>query len=226
MKKNITTITAGIFFLLVQSFGQSTDIHHANNAHGQRKVETYFDLMINMASTHINYGKDNRSLAGYKKSTRGLQAGVSLQRGISSNFSLVTELYYIRKGGKLKENNPLTQAPSTIRLHSLELPVLARLHLGRFYVNAGPSIAWNLGGYQSIDGKFTRFSFGNDAGSIAHFEGAMQMGGGIQFPFKQKRLAIDLRYNHGLTNISRQQEMYNRGIMISVRISKALQSKS
>ena len=47
----------------------------------------------------------------------------------------------MRKGGKLKANNPLTTSESTLHLNTLELPVLARFHFGKFYVNAGPSIS-------------------------------------------------------------------------------------
>ena len=47
------------------------------------------------------------------------------------------------------------------------------------------------------------------------------MGGGVEFPFKQKRIALDIRYNYGLTNISYGNEICNRGVMVSVHFSKA-----
>jgi hypothetical protein len=40
------------------------------------------------------------------------------------------------------------------------------------------------------------------------------------FQIKEKRLALDIRYNCGLTNISHSKEMYNRGLMISMNFSK------
>ena len=66
--------------------------------------------------------------------------GHPFRQVLRPHFSLVSELYFIRKGGKLKANNPLTTNESTLRLNTIELPVLARFHIGKFYMNAGPSI--------------------------------------------------------------------------------------
>jgi hypothetical protein len=176
--------------------------------------------MVNVASTNINYGNENSSLSDYKKSNNGLQAGVSFQAGITPAFSLVTEFYFMRKGGKLKTNNPLTISESTLHLNTLELPVLARFHFGKFYVNAGPSIAYTLSGDWKIDGKSTNLSFNNSTEGYKRFDAGIQMGGGVEFPFKQRRIALDIRYNYGLTNISCNKEMYNRAVMVSVHFSK------
>jgi hypothetical protein len=46
------------------------------------------------------------------------------------------------------------------------------------------------------------------------------VGGGYMFHIKEKRLALDIRYNYGLTNISQSKEMYNRSFMISMNYSK------
>ena len=84
---------------------------------------------MNVASTNLNYGGSNGTLTDYKKSANGIQAGVSFQAGITPGFSLVSELYFMRKGGKLKTNNPLTTNESSLRLNIIELPVLARFIL-------------------------------------------------------------------------------------------------
>ena len=132
------------------------------NAVAQTKTaHTYFDLMVNVVSSNLNYGSSNTAFSDYKKANNGLQAGATFQAGITSHLSLVTELYFIRKGGKLKEGNPLTTQASALRLNTFELPVLARIHLGNFYVNAGPSIAYNVSGKSSLDEVSTKLSFGN-----------------------------------------------------------------
>lgn len=188
----------------------------------KKKARSYLDLMVNMANTNLNYGSSNSMLSDYKKSTNGLQAGISLQSGITSGFSVVTELYFIRKGGKLKDNNPLTTVPYNLRISTLELPVLARVHMGKFYLNAGPSVTYNLGGKYTAGDVSDKISFGNTADGFKRFEAGVQVGGGLAFPLKQKRIALDIRYNYGLTNISYNKEMYNRGLMISILFSKAL----
>lgn len=92
---------------------------------GKNKItqKTTLDILINGVGTNLNYGKSNSGLADYKKPALGIQAGLSLQVGFSSDFSIVSELYFMMRGGKLKANNPLTNTESTLRFYSVELPV-------------------------------------------------------------------------------------------------------
>jgi hypothetical protein len=126
----------------------------------------------------------------------------------------------MKKGGKLKANNPLSANESTLRLNTLELPVLARFHFGKFYMNAGPSIAYTLSGNTKTEDVSTELSFKNSIEGFKRLDAGIQMGGGVEFPFKQKRIALDIRYNYGLTNISYDKEIHNRAVMISVHFSK------
>jgi Outer membrane protein beta-barrel domain len=207
MKQKVQTgILLGMIFLSANSFGQAT--------------KTYLDLMVNVVSTSINYGESNSIMADYKKTSNGIQAGASFQAGITPGFSLVTELYFMRKGGQLKLNNPIFPDGSTLRLNTIEVPVMARFHFGKFFVNAGPSIAYAFSGNIEISDKTTRLRFNNTIGSIKRFDAGIQVGGGYEFPWKQRRIALDLRYCYGLTNISYDKEMYNRAVMVSVHISK------
>ncbi len=220
MKKLTTVFVIGMAFLFTNSFAQSTGMGSEKTGDEKKSAKTYLDLMVNMVSTNLNYGGSNSSLADYKKSMKGIQAGASFQAGITPGFSLVTELYFMKKGGKLKANNPLSGNESTLRLNTLELPVLARFHLGKVYLNAGPSITYNLSGKRKIDEISTKLSFNNSAEGFKRFDAGIQMGGGLEFPFKQKRIALDIRYNYGLTNIARRDEIHNRALMISVYFSK------
>lgn len=207
MKQKVQTgIILGMLFLSANTFGQTT--------------KTYFDLMVNVVSTSINYGESNSALADYKKTSNGIQAGASFQAGITPHFSIVSELYFMRKGGQLKVDNPIFTNGSTLRLNTIELPVMARFHIGRAYVNAGPSIAYTFSGKMEIGDKNTSLRFENTIGGIKRFDAGIQVGGGYEFPWKQRRIALDLRYSYGLTNISYDKEMYNRAVMISVHVSK------
>lgn len=182
---------------------------------------TYLDPVINLVGTNFNYGKANSSVKDYKKSVLGVQVGVTFQAGITKQFSLVTEFYFMSKGGKLKENNPLNSKETTTHVYCLELPVLARVHVGPVYLNAGPSIAYNLAGTQKMDNASKNIAFNKTTGGYKHWDAGIQAGGGFEFPFRQKRVAIDLRYNYGLTNISYGQEAYNRSFIVSIHFSKA-----
>lgn len=208
-----------MIILGTNAFGQTKRPESEKINDGKKTAKTYLDLMVNGASNSLNYGASNSALADYKKSAKGIHAGASFQAGITPAFSLVSEIYFIRKGGELKANNPLTTSASTLHLNTLELPVLARFHVGKFYMNAGPSIGYNLSGNREINDKSAKLSFNNSG--FKRLDAGIQMGGGFEFPFKQKRIALDIRYVYGLTNISYGQEMHNRALMISVHISKA-----
>lgn len=216
MKLKLTAVIAtGMLLSGLQSFGQTT----------------YLDPVVNLVGTNFNYGNGNASVKDYKKSVLGVQVGATFQAGITKHFSLVPEFYFMSKGGKLKENNPFNGKETTTHLYSLELPVLARLHLGQVYLNAGPSIAYNIAGTNKIDNSSKDIAFNNTTVGFKRWDAGIQAGGGFEFPFKQKRVAIDLRYNYGLTNISNGQEAYNRSFILSIHFSRAwkknpLQSKS
>jgi hypothetical protein len=222
MKQKLQTVLAmGMILLAANTFGQTTNAGSEQNTKSKKTAKTYLDLLVNVVSTSLNYGDANSALADYKKTNNGIQAGASFQAGITPAFSLVSELYFMRKGGKLKTGNPLTTNESSLRFNTIELPVMARLHLGRFYMNAGPSIAYSFSGTSKVEEVSTKLTFQNSTKGFKRFDAGVQMGGGVEFPFKQKRIALDIRYNYGLTNISYDHEIHNRAVMISVHFSKA-----
>ena len=186
----------------------------------KKKTETYLDLVLNVVSTNINYGKSNSSYADFKKIVMGGQVGASFQAGITPDFSLVSELYFIMKGDKLAQNNPLTEAKSVIRFYSLEFPVLARVHIGKLYMNAGPSVAYNLYGTSKIGSTTRDLSFNNSNEGFKRLDAGIQFGAGYRFKLKRGAVAFDIRYTYGLTNVSSSQEMYNRYLNISLHLSK------
>ncbi len=220
MKKNLQIgLILGVIILSVNSFAQ-------NNGLGSEKIKTvkatttYLDLVLNVVGTNLNYGKSNSALSDYKKSVLGGQFGVSFQAGITPRVSLVTELYLFMKGGELKANNPLTGHNTNIRLYTLELPVLARVHFGRFHVNAGPSIAYNIYGSQKMENSTSDLSFNNSSENFKRWEAGVQMGGGYTFHTKKKTIRLDVRYNYGLTNIANSGEMYNRSLILALHFGK------
>lgn len=214
MKNLVQTLfVLGMIFLHTYSFGQS-------NGPVSTVPKTYLDFFISAVGTDLNYGESNSSLKDFKKSAKGVQIGISLQTGIAPHFSLVPELSFIMRGGKLKANNPLTLDESTLRFYTVEIPVLARLHLGKFHVNAGPSLGYNFYGTQKLDGTTTDLSFKNETGGYKRLDAGLQAGGRLTFKIKQKRAVLDIRYCYGLTNVSYDKEVYNRSLLIRLNVSK------
>jgi hypothetical protein len=222
MKKAVQISVVISMFLLSSAAFAQTQSRESKTGFGNKKTtKTYLDLMVNVVSSSLNYGSANSSFTDYKKSNNGIQAGASFQAGITPGFSLVSELYFLRKGGKLTSNNPLTTGESSLHLNTLELPLLARFHFGNFYMNAGPSLAYNLSGTRKIEDVSDKLSFANSTEGFKRFDAGIQVGGGVELPFKQRRIALDIRYNYGLTNIAYDRDIYNRAVMISVHFSKA-----
>lgn len=221
MKKIIKVgLILSIIFSNTIAFCQTIELNSNIIKVNKKTAKTYLDLMINMESTNLNYGSSNSELETYKEPVKGIQAGFSFQSGITPKFSLVSELYFMKKGGTLLANNPLYTSQKTLSFNTLELPVLARIHFGKFYFNAGPSIAYTLSGNSKMDNQTTKLSFHNSSDGFKRFDAGFQFGGGIEFPLKQKRIALDIRYNYGLTNVANNQQIYNRALMISVHFSK------
>lgn len=219
-KKKLIGLILGMIFITGITFGQ-TAVMGPEKIKADKRAETYLDLVLNVVSTNINYGKSNSAFANYEKLVFGGQFGVSFQAGITPGFSLVSELYFIMKGDKLTANNPFTEAKSVIRFYSLEFPVLARVHFGKMYMNAGPSIAYNLYGTSKIGSSTRDLSFNNSNEGFKRLDAGVQLGAGYRFKVKQKNVVLDVRYTYGLTNISSSQEMYNRYLNISLHFSKA-----
>ncbi len=213
MKKSSSSIVltaAFVFALATATFSQTTHLH----------------LVLNAVGTNFDYGKSNDQLQSFKKRVVGAQLGVSFQAGITPRFSVVPELYFIMKGGSLKADNPITLNESTLRLYVVELPVLARFHFGKFYVNAGPYLSYNIAGRMNIEGSNTlaeksiNVLFDNSINGFKRWDSGVQVGAGYFFNLKKSRLALDVRYCYGLTNIANDVERYNRLLNISLIVSR------
>jgi len=204
----------GMVLLCAAAFGQSETPSQNPEAKGP---SSYIRLMLNMVTTNVNYGQNNGSVWDNHTNTRGLQAGASTQLGITSRVSILGEFFFLVKGGTMPVSDANARK-ATIRFHTLELPVLARVHFGHFYLNAGPSLAYSLSGKIKADDSSTRLSFDRSGNGYKRLDAGVQVGAGYQFRIKQKQLVLDARYSYGLSNVSRTDEMHNRYLNISLQV--------
>lgn len=185
-----------------------------------------FSISVNSLTTNFNYGKSNSDFKQYKKDFKGFQIGASYQAGITPIFSVVPEVYFAIRGGNLKQDNPLIVNKSTLRLYTVEAPVLARLHFNKLYLNAGPYVAYSLGGRMKTEGSdtapetSTKVTFGKSTGDFKRWDFGVQVGAGYNFNISKTTLTLDVRYGYGLVNISKDVERYNRMLNISVLVVK------
>jgi hypothetical protein len=107
-------------FLYKNTFGQTSELSIDKIEDSKITSHAHFDILLNVVSTNLNYGSSNSMLMDSKKSISGVQIGASYQAMITPKFSIVSELYFLMKGGKLKADNPLTIQNSTLRLYTVE----------------------------------------------------------------------------------------------------------
>jgi hypothetical protein len=176
------------------------------------------------------------SLAGF---TGGL--GINILMG--EKFSLQPELLFIQKGANYEfkqgiGDGILQTATTDIRVNYLELPVLAKFTFGegkvKYYVNAGPSLSYGLGGKTDYSINWT---LGNETVYQEQAEGdvkfddypeeypaqdvyfqrrldvGVQVGGGV---ILYKKVIVDARYGYGFTKLDDEAQPKNRAIQITV----------
>jgi len=146
--------------------------------------------LIGLAATQVAGDK----YSGFNKA--GLIAGffVNLEASPRSTFQM--EMYYIQKGSRDNANAVEEDYDSyLLRLNYIELPLLYQYHMGWFAVQAGPSVAFSMSGYEETNGE----EVGADDFAIATF----QIHFGVVFTLANN-WKIDIRTNNSLTNLRNQ----------------------
>lgn len=222
MKKNLQmACILGMLCLCTSAFAQNSVLATEKIKPDTVKEKPHFELLLNLVSTNLNYGKANNALSDNKRSVLGAQLGVSFQTGIAPKVSLVSEFYFMMKGGKLKADDSPAIPNTTLRFYTLESPLLARYYFGNLYVNAGPSIAYNFYGTRKVENTSADVVFNKSDEGYQRWDAGLQVGAGYKFHFKQKIVGLDVRYSYGLSNVSNGQEMHNRYLNIGIHFSKA-----
>ena len=148
----------------------------------------------------------NNSIAGF-------QAGIALDLGLSSFFTIQPELLYIQKGGKATYTiNADNEIVNRLYYNYVEVPVLAKLKFFSteghgVYVLAGPFVGLALNGKNKVtttvlgnsttrEDKFD-FNTDNDAERQRRTDWGISFGGGLKFG----HVYLDARYNLGVNNL-------------------------
>ena len=179
----------------------------------------------------------------------GFTLGAGFNFAFGEIFSLQPELSFIQKGVKSTYEDSYTDGYKfvlsqeiNLAVNYIELPVLARATFGtgtKFFINAGPSIAFGLGGkaktsisYKTYQGSELLFSesqsenykvkFGSSSDEDTddvyidnRVDVGLQVGLGALIADK---IAVDFRYGMGLTSLSddSENEAFNRVFQFTV----------
>ena len=141
---------------------------------------------LSKLSEQNGFSSDNRS---------GYLLGVWARAG-AMGLHLQPELYYTVKTTDVKDDNGQS---SRVDFNSIDLPILVGTKMGSLGVgarfNTGPVVSFIISEDQSFSnaiGNAARFNYKNQAL-------AWQLGAGLDI----RKISFDLRYEHGLSRISR-----------------------
>lgn len=143
--------------------------------------------MIGMAASQVAGDR----YSGFNKA--GPIAGffVNFQPVERSSFQF--ELYYVQKGSKKNANYAKGDDTSyLLRLNYVEMPLLYKFHFGRFAIEAGPSLAFFMGGYEEKNGEDVK---ADDFAPIT-----FQLNLGVVFNITENWM-VGIRTNNSFTNL-------------------------
>lgn len=196
----------------------------------------------NAADKYSGEVEEGESKSDYEqdfKSRVGFHLGVILDWGLSESFYIQPGLYFATRGAKLEESDEDYKFETKYQLNYLELPILAsyRISLGentQWHINAGPYLAYGLGGKvkweasydgESESGDYKAFGTsdeddeeGDEKGGLKRFDAGLSFGTGISV----KKMYFGVVYDLGLTNIADKDEwgddykIKNRNFAITV----------
>ena len=145
--------------------------------------------MLGLAATQVA----GDQYSGFNKAGPIVGFFVNLEASPHSTFQM--ELYYIQKGSRDNANAVEEDYDSyLLRLNYIELPLLYQYHLGWFAIQAGPSVAFNMSGYEETNGE--------DVGANDFATATFQLHFGVVFTIADN-WKIDIRTNNSLTNLLR-----------------------
>lgn len=163
---------------------------------------------VNLASQRNT--SDEGDEAGLK-SLRGIVAGVFATFPVTSWLELQPEALYAMKGARVDEGG----IDASVQIDYLEVPVLARFSINRYYVAGGPFAAFQLRARTRT--KFAGATEEIDIGDqVERVDFGMAVGGGAEFG----SLVVDGRYTHGLKDIDKDKsdsvKVTNRAVSITL----------
>lgn len=133
-------------------------------------------------------------LSGFDKA--GPIAGFFVNMEPSKRSTVQMELYYIQKGSRKNADAVEGDYESyLLRLNYVELPLLYRFNIGWFALEAGPSVAFLMSGYEETNGEDVKA----DDFATATF----QLNFGVVFTIAQN-WKINIRTNNSFTNLRNQ----------------------
>jgi hypothetical protein len=195
--RNITSVTA-IFLLILYGYSvraQSTETSGSS-------VKTIFGIKggANLSNLYVDEINDENAKFGF-------QVGFFAKGAITENFAIQPELIYSQKGAELDYDNIFASSKTAIKLHYVELPVLAVINFGKLNIHAGPYISYLAG--VTVKNKSDNgddFEEEIDKDNFESFDYGLAGGLGID----GDGIGFGVRYNYGLKEIGKERTFFGQ----------------
>lgn len=204
--------------------------------------ESGFGVRASMNLSNVNNKYDGEIESGASKSEYeydfknriGFKIGVIYDWGLSESFYIQPGLYFTTRGAKYEDSDEDYKYEEKWNLNYLQLPILASYRIAlsdnvKWHINAGPYLAYGLGGKvkweETYDGEkdkgdykaFDTSDEDTDGGDLKRFDAGLSFGTGVSI----NKFYIGLTYDLGLTNIADKDgwedyKMKNRNFSIGV----------
>jgi len=137
----------------------------------------------------------------------GFTGGLFFKVPVSEFFSIQPEVLYSQKGSQIQYDNLFAKGTAKFNLHYVEVPVMAVINLGpAFNIHAGPYVGYLAGvGVTNKKAGSTDNNFEKDIDKDNFQKIDYGLAGGVGF--NADKLGIGLRYNYGLREIGKDQQV-------------------
>lgn len=188
----------------------------------QEGLSLGFRAGINMGTIENVAGDKGYQPAAYKYNT-GLSVAGIFNIGVSSVFSIQTELMFIQKGYRLDEGSETRTvsgvkvtvpiAEQSLNLNYLEVPVLARFSIGgdafKVLLSVGPTFGYMLSASETTHGETESV----DTEGAKRFEMGITGGAGFALSAGPGRIILESRLGYSFTDIGESGAGSNLGFL-------------
>lgn len=133
--------------------------------------------------------------------------GFPLTYRINRNLELTPEILYVLKGAK--QLAIISNAPAEVRtsITYIEFPLLARYivtprNSWSFIATAGPVMSWKIDARSRYNRPGSDLVQTEIEDSVTTLDFGVAAGGGVEFGWDLRRIAVELRFTRGLSNLT------------------------
>ncbi|MBC8034634.1 MAG: PorT family protein [Chitinophagaceae bacterium] len=155
---------------------------------------------VNLSNLYVDEINDENAKFGF-------QVGGFVKAGLSDNFAIQPELIYSQKGAELDYNNIFASGKVALKLHYIELPVMAVVNLGPINIQAGPYVSYLAAvSVKNKGDNGDNFEEEIDKDNFESFDYGVAGGLGID----GNGVGFGIRYNYGLKEVGKERNFFGQ----------------